>query len=223
MDHVNHWVRGGCLYGVMPANGLIYNPAHPCSCYAEAKLNGFTALAAARPSGVLPEKIPVEGRLERGPAFGELPESRSPGVGSGPSDWPTYRHDATRSGATSSPVSAELRLEWSVKLGRRLTQPIVGDGRVFIADVDSHAIHALDIQSGEELWSFTGGGRIDSPPTYHRGRLVFGSANGYVYCLRAADGVLAWRFRAAPIDRRLVAFDQVESVWPVHGTRRSTG
>ncbi|MFC1596519.1 PQQ-binding-like beta-propeller repeat protein, partial [Planctomycetota bacterium] len=44
---INHWVRGGCLYGIMPAGGLIYSPPHPCSCYPEAKLNGFTALAAA--------------------------------------------------------------------------------------------------------------------------------------------------------------------------------
>ena len=215
---VNHWVRGGCLYGIMPANGLIYNPAHPCSCYAEAKLNGFTALAAARPSGVLPETIPAEGRLERGPAFGDFSDSQSPSGEEQSSDWPTYRHNATRSGASPTGVSAKLVPEWNLRLGGRLTQPVVADRRVFIADIDRHAIHAVDADSGERLWSFTGGGRIDSPPTHDRGRLVFGSANGYVYCLRAVDGALAWQFRAAPIDRRLVAFDQVESVWPVHGS-----
>ena len=30
--------------------------------------------------------------------------------------------------------------------------------------------------------------------------------------------MLAWRFQAAPSPRRHVAFDQVESVWPVHGS-----
>ena len=43
---INHWVRGGCLYGVMPANGLTYAPPHNCACYPEAKLYGFNALAA---------------------------------------------------------------------------------------------------------------------------------------------------------------------------------
>ncbi|MGQ9732563.1 MAG: LamG-like jellyroll fold domain-containing protein [Candidatus Zipacnadales bacterium] len=57
----------------------------------------------------------------------------------------------------------------------------------------------------------------NTPPTYHRGTVLFGSADGYVYCLRAQDGALAWRFRAAPEDRRIGAFGQLESAWPVHG------
>ena len=31
----HHWTRGACLYGLMPANGLLYNPPHPCACYLE--------------------------------------------------------------------------------------------------------------------------------------------------------------------------------------------
>ena len=75
-----------------------------------------------------------------------------------------------------------------------------------------------DAATGETAWTFSADGRIDSPPTYYRGRLLFGSRDGWVYCLRAADGALIWRFRAAPVDRRLVAFEQVESAWPVHGS-----
>jgi hypothetical protein len=68
------------------------------------------------------------------------------------------------------------------------------------------------------LWRHVAGGRVDSPPTLAEGRVVFGSADGHVTCLRATDGAIAWRLRAAPVDRRLVAFEQVESVWPVHGS-----
>jgi hypothetical protein len=39
-----------------------------------------------------------------------------------------------------------------------------------------------------------------------------------VYALRATDGILAWRFRAAPIDRRMMAWEQLESAWRVHGS-----
>ncbi|MBN2129582.1 MAG: PQQ-binding-like beta-propeller repeat protein, partial [Sedimentisphaerales bacterium] len=42
----NHWVRGGCIYGVMPCNGMTYAPMHACGCQLEAKLTGFNALTA---------------------------------------------------------------------------------------------------------------------------------------------------------------------------------
>jgi hypothetical protein len=89
---------------------------------------------------------------------------------------------------------------------------------VFVARIDAGTICCLDAATGEPAWDFVAGGRIDSSPTWYRGRLIFGSADGHVYCLRAADGALVWRFRAAPEDRRVVAFGQVESTWPVHGS-----
>jgi hypothetical protein len=42
--------------------------------------------------------------------------------------------------------------------------------------------------------------------------------DGYVYCLRASDGAMIWRFLAATDNRRHVAQEQIESVWPVHGS-----
>lgn len=42
---LHHWVRGACLYGIMPANGMLYSPQNPCACYIGAKLDGFSALA----------------------------------------------------------------------------------------------------------------------------------------------------------------------------------
>jgi len=215
---INHWVRGGCLYGIMPAGGLIYAPPHPCACYPEAKLYGFTALAPERGEG---REVRDEGakapRLERGLAFGQLPPSPEPLI-PGTSDWPTYRHDPARSGGTPAKLSPRLKPAWEAALGGRLTQPVAANGRLFLADVDRHTVHAIDAASGKRLWSFAAGGRVDSPPSFDRGRLLFGSADGYVTCLRADDGALAWRFRAAPVDRRMVAFDQVESVWPLHGS-----
>ncbi|KPJ74412.1 MAG: hypothetical protein AMS14_05530, partial [Planctomycetes bacterium DG_20] len=91
-------------------------------------------------------------------------------------------------------------------------------GAVFVASVDAHTVHALEAGSGKPLWRFTAGGRVDSPPTLYRGMALVGSADGWVYALRASDGALAWRFRAAPDDRRTVVNGQLESVWPVHGS-----
>lgn len=210
---IHHWVRGGCLYGVMPCNGLLYAPPHNCACYPEAKLYGFNALAPASGTRALPKKLSDADRLTRGPAFGAKIETGKQG-----DDWPVYRHDLERSGFTKSQVGAKLQTAWDVKLSGKLTSPVIAGGHVFVAQVNAHTVYALDEQTGKVDWQYTTGGRVDSPPTYVDGRVVFGSADGSVYCLRAADGALIWRFRAAPLDRRLMSFEQLESVWPVHGS-----
>jgi outer membrane protein assembly factor BamB len=210
----NPWVRGSCQYGVMPCNGLIYAPSHSCACHIESKLNGFNALASAGPSEAPPDD---DARLERGPAYRQVPSAEA--AAGDPSDWPTLRHDSARSGRGSCVVAPEVKPAWETGLpGGRLSSPVVAEGKVLVASIDAHAVSALDARKGDLLWTFTAGGRIDSPPTIYRGAAVFGSADGWIYCLRATDGKLAWRFRAAPRDRRIVSYDQVESAWPVHGS-----
>ena len=115
-------------------------------------------------------------------------------------------------------MPAGLKTAWQTDLGGRLSGVTAAEGRLFVASVDSHTLHALDASSGRVLWSDTVGGRVDSPPTVQEGRVVFGAADGWVYCLSASDGSRIWRFRAAPTDSRMVADHQIESVWPVHGS-----
>jgi outer membrane protein assembly factor BamB len=210
---INHWVRAACLYGVMPCNGLVYAGPHNCACYPEAKLDGINALA---PKGLTskPKVLPDEQRLERGPAYGQPVVEAEPDV----KDWPTYRHDNARSGYTSQELSDDLAKAWDLSLGGRLSAVTVAAGKVFVSQVDEHTLHAVDEKTGKKVWHFIAGARIDSPPTYWKGRLLFGGMDGYVYCVRASDGVLIWRFLGAPTNLRHVAFEQVESVWPVHGS-----
>jgi len=210
---VHNWVRGTCHVGMMPANGLQYAPPHPCVCYIEEKLNGMMALAPQIPSRYRRAKHEELGRLEPGPAYG-----RVNGRDAGADDWPAYRHDSLRSGAGQTRVPGAPELLWETTVGRRICPPTVVAGRLFVALVDEHGLAALNGADGERLWAFTTGGRIDSPPTCHRGAVIFGSGDGWVYCLRAVDGELVWRFRAAPQDRRIGAFGQFESAWPVHGS-----
>ncbi len=215
----DNWVRGVCKLGIMPSNGLIYSPPDQCFCEPGVKLLGFSALAAADPHQ--PREDPVEGRLERGPAY-EKPLPPSATLASSDA-WPTYRHDAARSGSTSTPVAAEPKPLWQVELGSRLTPPVVAGGKLLVGSVDRHTVHAFDSRDGAALWSYTAGGRVDSPPTIHRGLVLFGSADGWVYCLRLDDGQLVWRFRAAPRRKLIGAFGQVESAWPVHGSVLASG
>lgn len=57
-----------------------------------------------------------------------------------------------------------------------------------------------------------------SPPIVLGDRVLFGCNDGYVYSLRTEDEALAWRFRAAPHERRIVVDDRLESPWPVGGS-----
>ena len=211
---IHHWVRGTCRFGIVPCNGLLYAPPHPCVCYITAKLNGFYALAPELPSEYRNRKSPGGPRFVAGPAYDAVTLEEDV---SGTESWATYRHDPLRSSSTESVVPAELDRLWQTELGGRLTAPVIAKDKVFVASVDEHRVCALDAKEGEPVWSYTGGGRVDTPPTIYRGLALFGSADGCVYCLRACDGQLVWRRRATPEDRRIIAFEQLESAWPVHG------
>jgi len=165
----HHWVRGACHYGIMPCNGLIYAPPHPCACYSEAKLSGFSVLAPPSSHGQPPRNVPDEERLVRGPAYGSDISNLQSEISE--ADWPTYRHDAARSGAATTAVAPNgLKRSWQTAVGGRITSPVAANGKVLVASVDSHTVHALDAVTGKPAWRFTAGGRIDSPPTVWKGR-----------------------------------------------------
>jgi outer membrane protein assembly factor BamB/SAM-dependent methyltransferase len=208
----NNWLRGACRYGMMPANGMLYVPPDQCFCQPGAKFLGFAAVKAEQYN--TSEAVADQQRLEKGPAYGIVADQQS----NPENDWLTFRHDAARSGTTHVSVSANIAVDWKVPLGGKLTAPVAANGRLFLAETDEHTLDALDMTNGKKLWQFIADGRIDSPPTIYRGMVLFGSNDGRVYCLRASDGRLVWRFLAAPIDRRIGCFDQVESAWPVHGS-----
>jgi len=208
----NNWLRGACMIGMMPCNGMLYVPPDQCFCQPGGKLLGYAALTDGKDE---PKKeVADEMRLEKGVAYGKAIEMKS----TSSDDWPTFRHDQQRSGATYNKVASDVSLVWKTQLNGRLTAPVVAGGKLFVARPDGQTLLALDSTHGKTLWEFVAGGRIDSPPTIYQGMVLVGSKDGYVYCLRAADGELVWRFLAAPVDRRICCFDQIESKWPVHGS-----
>jgi len=214
-DHMRHdWLRGACAYGMVPANGLLYVPPHQCFCYPGVVLKGFNAVESR--STARPRKDGT--RLVHGPAYGEISPlaTRHSPLDTSP-DWPTYRHDAKRSGCIAAEIPAKVKEIWRTELGGNLAQPIVSGKRLFAVRKNEHTVYCLDVENGQTLWTFTADARIDSSPTAYRGLLLFGCTDGWVYCLSASNGELVWRFRAAPEERLITAFGQLESAWPAHG------
>jgi len=205
----NNWLRGSCSLGIMPANGMTYVPPDQCFCSPGVKLLGLNALTGAKDS---PPVASPQDRLLKGPSYGKrTADYEKP-------QWPAYRHDSLRSGSASAKVSANLKKAWNLQLDPSITQPVVAGDRLFIASGETHTVHALESDSGNKIWSFTAGGRVDSSPTLFKGMLLFGSADGNVYCLRQSDGTLIWKFRAAPHQRLIQSYGQLESAWPLHGS-----
>ena len=219
-------VRGGCLEGAVPANGLFYTAQNFCRC-APGQVSGFVAFG---PAGTPLTVSDFEGTrpIEKGPA-GEA-DSAGPDL----AGWTSFLGDAARSSfaktklpeelsavrtiAVAAPAQGPLADAWRARLTSCISSPVVAGGQVVLALPDAGRVVALDAKTGDVAWSFQAGSRIDSPPTLYRGLCVFGSRDGWVYALRRTDGKLAWRTRAAPRERRMVAFGQVESVWPACGS-----
>ncbi|MDP7287900.1 MAG: PQQ-binding-like beta-propeller repeat protein [Phycisphaerae bacterium] len=211
----HHWTRGACGMGVLPANGLLYSTPYSCTCSVGDMMEGINAYSAdpellkSNDSGLIKREV----RREKGPAYGK--------VGSGkdatPDEWPTYRGNNFRGGMTNSKIATKLKIKWQVKLPGNPTASTIAGGKVYVCTPETHTLHALDSSSGKTTWTFTADGRIDSPPTYHKGMVLFGSRDGWLYCLRASDGELSWRFKDLP-DRLVGAFGQLESAWPISGS-----
>lgn len=223
----NRITKAACSrdYGWVPANGLIYVCPKHCVCWP--MLRGYTAMAPAAPASDAGDK-PADCLLEKG--IEAQPENVAD------ADWPCYRQGAWRGASVAKTVPSEPKPLWKTSLGAwpdgtiaedwqdnpfvrgPVTAPVIAAGLVFVARPDAHQLVALDARSGEVSWRYTANGRVDTPPTIYRGLCLFGSKSGWVYCLRARDGQLVWRLRAAPNEERIVAYGQVESPWPVPGS-----
>jgi outer membrane protein assembly factor BamB len=220
--------RSACGTGVFPAYGMVF--ALPTGCDCTTYSRGYLALSCTP----LPDPLPDERRLVKGPAFGQIRGARS--TVRDADDWPIFLHDSQRSSSSAHQLPEQLRELWRTKLAQRatgaiaddrrlsehhlgpLSAPVVGEGTLLVARPERHQIAALDPATGKERWSFAAGGLIDSPPTVYHGLVLFGSHDGQVYALRLSDGELVWRFLAAPVERKAVLHGHISSTFPVHGS-----
>ena len=206
------WVRATCGLGPLPCNGMLYSSPFSCSCLKGTMLTGFNALYSTDRAAGKVMRIDRHEGLLKGPAYGTAPTTSSTAA-----DWPVYRNNNARSGRTPTPVSGKLARGWETKLPSRPTAPTIVGNLVYVAARDSHILYALSRQTGETVWTFTAGGRIDSPPAFHQGLLLLGCRDGWVYALRADNGELAWQFCDLPTRRLMAADGQLESAWPISG------
>lgn len=147
-------------------------------------------------------------------------------------DWPMWRYDAKRSAASPEALPEKLHLQWVRHLPRlrpawpvdgRLRydgsyQPIVMGKRLFVGSSVNDTMTAYDTETGELVWTFYAGAPVRLAPVGWKDKIYFVSDDGYLYCLKAADGSLIRRFRGGPLtDRRIVGNGRLVSMLPARG------
>ncbi|MGE3780867.1 MAG: PQQ-binding-like beta-propeller repeat protein, partial [Pirellulaceae bacterium] len=149
-------------------------------------------------------------------------------------DWPMWRFDAGRTAASSEVLPDRLMLQWTLALtARRQTwddalnrdlmtydrifEPVVAEGRLFLAFNDRDKVVAYDVSTGTKLWTCFASGPVRLPPVVWQGHVYFASDDGNLYCVTAATGEEKWRFRGGPDARQVLGNQRLVSAWPMRG------
>ena len=158
-------------------------------------------------------------------------------------DWPTYRRDNLRTGHTEQSLAFPLHLQWTYRtrfapspawpapakqdiwhkkpvLEPRVTydrayHTVSAAGRVYFGSSSDGKVYCLDLTTGRQHWTFSTGGPVRLAPTIDGVRVLFGSDDGYCYCVQADDGKLLWKLHLGPEDRKIAGNEQVCDAWPV--------
>lgn len=149
-------------------------------------------------------------------------------------DWPQWRHDANRSGATEASCRDQLNLRWHLSLpvpdpayehqyrmcADATYAPIAADGLLFVPSNVDDSVTAYELRTGTVRWQFHAQGPVRFAPVYCEGKVFFGADDGFLYCVSASEGRLLWKARGAPEafpDSRMLVNGRLASRWPVRG------
>ncbi len=159
-------------------------------------------------------------------------------------DWPTYNHDARRSGTTAESLgAAALSLRWTyvsrvpiqpawpgpaprdfynspgVDNADRLDldavfQVAVAEGSVLFGSPTEDTLWCVEAATGRPRWHFMADGPVRFAPHVVAGKVYFGADDGVVYCLSLSDGALLWHTRIAPSTHQVPSDGKLVSLWP---------
>src|ERR1043166_41952 len=146
-------------------------------------------------------------------------------------DWPMWRYDAKRTGASPQILAPKLHLQWAREYpplkpawpDQAMMQfdvayePVVAGQLLFINSSRHDCVRCLDTRSGQERWTFFADGPVRFAPVVWESRVYFTSDDGYLYCVEAPTGKEVWKFRGGPGDRKILGNERLISTWPARG------
>ena len=147
-------------------------------------------------------------------------------------DWSMFKNDISHSGYTDDVVNPPPVLKWTKNLGFETdSSPVIVNNVLYIGT--NFGLHALDVQSGRELWAYHTNGFLKSVPAVSDDVIYFGADDRRFYALNARNGTPLWmndkamngyktsplvvnnRVYSMPIDGSFYAFDtrNGEIIW----------
>ncbi|PIU01585.1 hypothetical protein COT68_02435 [bacterium (Candidatus Torokbacteria) CG09_land_8_20_14_0_10_42_11] len=122
-------------------------------------------------------------------------------LGLSASTWFTFHNDMARTGFSPDLSPANNAIAWTYNLpqignqkGVILGSPAIASGKVIFGALDGK-VHALDLKTGKELWTFKGQKSFGkSSPTVAGDKVVIGGQDKFIYALDLNSGKQAWRY-----------------------------
>ena len=156
-------------------------------------------------------------------------------------DWTQWRFDECRTAQTPMNLPSTLYLQWRRDLptcpstfagefqtfssalavvGVDNCRPVQLGKQLFVSLMANDSVTAYNTDTGVQQWRYYASGALRRPPLAMAlggatNVVIFGSDDGFVYCLNAADGSERWRFQAAPNMKRAIGYGRLGSLWPV--------
>lgn len=109
--------------------------------------------------------------------------------------WPGFRGDAALTGCAPVPLSTNLALRWTRKVGRALSAaPVLDAGRLLVGS-DDKGLYALNPSDGAVLWRFGADDGIEAAPLIADEAVYVGTGSGTLFAVSLTNGVERWRFQ----------------------------
>lgn len=147
-------------------------------------------------------------------------------------DWPMWRHDPLRSGATTEKLPDKLQVEWERELPQfapawpeisrsrfdAAYEPVVAGNRLFLASPRDGSIRAFAVEDGQQLWCFYTNGPARFAPVVWNHRVFAVSDDGFLYALEAGTGRLLWKVNGSGRPaQRMLGNNRLVSWWVARG------
>ncbi len=112
--------------------------------------------------------------------------------------WPTFHHDVSHTGASTSTAPTANQTLWTYVTGGAIgtSSPAVVEGVVYVGSTD-HKVYALNAANGAHIWNYTTGDVVGSSPSVANGIVYVGSNDNKTYALNASSGAFIWSYTTA--------------------------